>query len=267
MKVAILGAEGFLGSELYGCFKSHYDVHGVTRTNYNSKSGESFDIFINANGNSRRYWANHNILEDFEASVYSVYQTFFDFKIGCYIYISSADVYSKHEDLLETDEEEEINPKSLCPYGFHKYLSELIVKKYVKKYLILRCSAMIGENIRKGPIKDIVDDKPLFITLDSRLQFISTSEIAKVISKLISNNIYNEIFNVGGVSTVSLDYLGTMLHKALIVRQGAERQIYEMKVTKLKKIFPIKKSEEYIQEYFVKSKIGRSKNERVDKCI
>lgn len=267
MKIAILGAEGFLGSELYNCFKDHYDVYGINRANYNTKRGEKFDIFVNADGNSRRYWANNNVLKDFEASTISVYKTFFDFKIDYYIYISSADVYGKHEDLSKTKEEAIINPINLCAYGFHKYLSELIVKKYANKYLILRSSAMIGENIRKGPIRDILDDKPLFITLDSKLQFISTSEVATIIMKLISSNIHNEIFNVGGVGAVSFSCLERILHKKLIAQQEAEKQIYEMNVAKLKRIFPVKKSEEYVQEYLNNLIVEDVKIERMDESV
>ncbi len=267
MKIAILGAEGFLGSELYNCLKDRYDVYGITRSNYNTKRGEGFDIFINANGNSKRYWANNNVLKDFEASTISVYKTFFDFKSKYYIYISSADVYAKHEDFSKTDEETVINPMELCPYGFHKYLSELIVKKYANKYLILRCSAMVGENMRKGPIRDILDGKPLFITLDSKLQFISTPEISKIIMKLINDNIQNEIFNVGGVSTVSFNCLERILHKKLIVQQEAEKQIYEMNVAKLGRIFPLRKSEEYVQDYINNLNLENVKSERMDEPI
>lgn len=267
MKAAILGAEGFLGSELYNCFNGHYDVYGITRTNYNAKRGEEFDIFINANGNSKRYWANNNILKDFEASTLSVYKTFSDFKIENYIYISSADVYAKDEDLSKTKEETIINSTNLCPYGFHKYLSELIVKKYANKYLILRSSAMVGESMKKGPIKDVLDGKPLFITLDSRLQFISTSEVPKIIMKLIGNNIHNEIFNVGGVGTVSFNYLERILRKKLIVQQEAEKQIYEMDVAKLRMIFPLRKSEEYVQDCLNKLNSEDIRSERMDKSI
>jgi hypothetical protein len=55
--------------------------------------GESFDIFINANGNSKKYWANQNPLLDFDVSVTSVYKTLFDFKFKKYIYLSSLDIF------------------------------------------------------------------------------------------------------------------------------------------------------------------------------
>lgn len=256
MKIGILGSEGFLGSELYRYFKVNYDTCGITRSNYNQNKGEEFDIFINANGNNRRYWANNNVLEDYEASTSSVYKTFFHFKTEHYIYISSADVYGEHKNLMKINENAVIDPERLCAYGFHKYLSELIVKRCAKKYLILRCSAMIGRNMKKGPFKDLIDDKPLFITSDSKLQFITISEVAKIIMKLINDDIYNEIFNIGGVGAVTIYCLEKILQKKLIVHKEAEKQFYQMNVAKLKRVFPIKKSIEYVKEYLNKDRIG-----------
>lgn len=266
MKVAVLGSQGFLGSEICNRFKADYDVIGITRLNYNSLLGNQFDILINANGNSKRYWANDNILKDFEASTISVYKTFFDFKASFYIYISSADVYPEHAEESKTAEEAEIDTSNLCPYGFHKYLSELLVKKYSGKYLILRCSSLIGENLKKGPFKDILDGNPLFVTRDSKLQFISTSEVAKIILKLAGDNVYNEIFNIGGVGAVSLEYLERLTQKKLFIQQAPEKQIYEMKVDKIKKIFPVKKSEDYIQE-FLDLKKGGVNNEGMEQSL
>ena len=248
MKVAILGSEGFVGSELCKVLKTHYEVCGVTRRNYGEKCDEEFDVLINANGNSRRYWANKNILEDFQASTISVYESIFDFNTQLYIYISSVDVYEKHDSPISTEEKTCINPSGLCAYGFHKYLSELIVRRHCPRYLILRCSAMVGERMRKGPVRDLLDGKPLFITSDSMLQFIGTSEVAKIILSLINQNIYNETVNIGGIGTISLEYLASLGRTKLSILPEAQRQIYEMNVSKLRKIFPIKTSKTYVQE-------------------
>jgi len=249
MKIAILGSGGFLGSGLCNVLREKFDVQEITRSNYISRKGEEFDVFINANGNSRRHWANNNVIEDFDASTVSVYRTFLDFRSRLYIYISSADVYVDHSDVKKTKEDTVIDSTKLCPYGFHKYLSELIVKKFSRRYLILRCSALIGQNIRKGPVKDILDNKPLFISLDSRLQFISTSEVGKIVIRLIKNDIANEIFNVGGIGTLTISSLEKILDKELHVHETAEKQVYELNVNKLNKIFPVKRSEEYIKEF------------------
>lgn len=252
MEIAILGAKGFLGSVLFDYFqdKTEYNITGITRANYAHNIGKKFDVFINANGNSKRYWANNNIIEDFKISTISVYNNFYDFKIKYYIYISSADVYDDHEDLLKIKESATIDFPSLCPYGFHKYLSELIIKRHADDYLILRCSNIIGKNLKKGVIKDMMESNPLYIRGNSEIQFISAFEIAKIISMFLNNDIKNEIFNVGGIGTISIHELGNRLHKKLYFHPNIRKQIYEMNVDKLNKIFPLKKTEYYIKEIF-----------------
>jgi nucleoside-diphosphate-sugar epimerase len=248
-KIAILGADGFLGKQLNRFFMKYCSTYGITRTNYSKYIGKSFDFFINANGNSRRYWANNNTYNDFQASTVSVYKTMEDFTIGCYVYLSSIDVYENHENSERAIENGYINPIKLCPYGFNKFISEMIVKKYASKYIILRSSAMIGPDIKKGPIKDILEDAPLYITLDSKLQFISISAIADIILELIKNNNLNETFNVGGIGTLQFKDLETILQRKIKINHDAEKQVYEMNVDKLRNIYKLKSSEDYVKEY------------------
>lgn len=246
MKVAVIGSKGFLGSQLKEFFGP--EVHGIDIHNRDEMCNEEFDVLINANGNSRRYWANENVIGDFRASTCSVYESIFQFRTRLYIYISSADVYEQPDNQTATTEETVCtDPGRLCPYGFHKYLSEMIVKKYCTKYLILRCSAMVGQDLKKGPIKDILDRKPLFVTKDSLLQFITTSEIAKIVQALIEQDICNQIINIGGIDTVSVESLGHLSGTELSFQPGAYRQVYHMDVSKLAGMFQLKTSKEYVK--------------------
>src|SRR5262245_31827752 len=95
--IGILGGGGMLGSDLAEYFKARgHHVVAIDRDNYSTQRGAQFDILINANGNSRRFWANEHPLEDFEASTVSVYRSLVDFTFNFYIYISSSDVYERH---------------------------------------------------------------------------------------------------------------------------------------------------------------------------
>ena len=132
--LAIIGSGGMLGSDLARFFNTKFDVVPIDKKNYQTHIGRSFDIVINANGNSKRFWANQNPLDDFFASSVSVYQSILDFPCDLYIYISSPDVYEDHTDPNHAKENIGSNPEKLQPYGFNKYLSELIVKNYSKKF-------------------------------------------------------------------------------------------------------------------------------------
>ncbi len=101
--IGILGANGNLGSDLARFLGDKFNVSSITKENYNDTRGKVFDVLVNANGNSRRFWANQNVLGDFSASTVSVYNSLFDFGFKKYIYISSSDVYEDHSSPLSAE--------------------------------------------------------------------------------------------------------------------------------------------------------------------
>lgn len=255
--LAIIGGNGMLGSDLVKYLGSEFLVTPITKENYSQFIGKSFDVVVNANGNSKRFWAIKNPLEDFTASTVSVYNSLFDFKFTTYLYISSSDVYVDHSSRISTCEDQIQDSSKLSPYGLHKYLSEKIVENHCKSYIILRASMLLGQNLKKGPIYDIIRKKSLYISEFSRLQMITTKEIASVITFVINKKIENDRFNVGGKSTVDFKKIQTCFSTPVSFQDKAEAQIYEMNVSKLNKRFPLKSSETYLQEFLgrLKSKI------------
>ena len=249
-RVAILGGNGLLGGDLAMFFKDVAEVIPIDTDNYDAHRGEAFDIFVNANGNSRRFWADEHPLEDFDASTRSVYCTFMDFKAKKYIYISSSDVYPDHSTPRMTDEGQEIEFRNLTPYGFHKYLAEQIVKNHAKDFIILRSSMMLGTKLRKGPIFDILNGTPLFITKDTRLQMISTRVVADAIVALLRANVSREVFNMGGVGVIDFKEIESISSRTVQIAPEAKRQEYEMNVEKISRIIPLKASREYLVEFF-----------------
>lgn len=238
-----------LGSDLVRYLSPHFSVTSITKENYLRFVNRSFDLLINANGNSKRFWAEKNVLDDFDASTKSVYKTILDFKCKMYIYISSSDVYQDHTNIYSTKESINEEVYHLSPYGFHKNLSESIVKNYCKKYLIIRCSMMLGKNLIKGPIFDIENNKELFISKSSSLQMITTQEIAEIIEVLYKKKVKNEVYNAGGKGVVNFKNIQKFFSNKVQFKENSKKQIYEMNVEKLNKLFPLKTSVEYLQEY------------------
>ena len=248
-KLAVIGGQGMLGSDLVKYLSQSFLVTSISKENYSQFINHSFDVVVNANGNSKRFWAVKNPLKDFVLSTVSVYKSLFDFKFKTYIYVSSSDVYVDHSSIASTSENQTQGQNKLSPYGFHKYLSEEIIKNHCKRYLILRASMVLGKNLKKGPIYDVINKNPLFISKTSRLQIISTQEVAKAIAFLIDKKIANDIFNLGGKGVVDFEKIQTYFSTPVSFRSANETQIYEMNVAKLNKLFPLKTSKRYLQEF------------------
>lgn len=257
-RVAVIGAKGLLGADLMKFLSGFSEIVGIDKKNYDEHRGEKFNVLINANGNSRRFWADKHPLEDFEASTLSVYRTLLDFEVQKYIYISSSDVYENHATPATTSETQPIAAGRLSPYGFNKYVSEFLVRSRVNDFIILRSSMMLGTELRKGPIFDIMHGTPLFIAKDSRLQAISTRAIADIILLLCARGVSREIFNMGGRGAFDFREIKRTVSLSVKISPDAVRQEYEMDVTKLSKIFPLKTSREYLEEFLVGKKIRSS---------
>lgn len=240
MRIGIIGGNGFLGSEIYRVLSGKFDVSIINRESYRSYQKTWFDVLINSNGNSKRYIANSYPIWDFNESVLSTYNSIIDFNFGKYIYISSSDVYT----YIDLKESEPINPTFLKPYGFNKYISELGILRYCRNYLILRCSAIVGNNLKKGVIFDYINNRSLHVSPNSKLQFISNTEIAKIILFFIETP-GNDIFNVGGIDQISVgEFLSDAKYK-----EKPKLQNYRMNIDKLRfKYSGLKLSRDYVEE-------------------
>lgn len=238
-----------LGSDLAKYLNSSFSITAINRENYSQHINTKFDIVLNANGNSKRFWANQNPLEDFFESTLSVYKSIFDFPSKVYIYISSPDVYENHDDSNNTKENQIINPSNLSPYGFNKYLSELIVKKYKENFLILRPAMILGSKMKKGPIFDILSKVPLHISLDSKIQFITTQALAEVIKTLLEKSVNKDTFNVGGENKFEFSQIQKYFKQKINILPEAEIQTYEMNIEKIKRLYPLKTSVEYLKDF------------------
>lgn len=248
--LAIIGGNGLLGSDLVRYLGIKFRVTSISRENYTIYVGNFFDVIINANGNSKRFWANNNPQDDYLASTDSVRRSVFDFPCDVYIYISSPDTYQNHTESRYTKEDGKNDPIQLETYGFHKYLAELIVKKYKKKFVILRSAMILGSNLRKGPLYDIINNKVLFITLSSKLQFITTHAIAEIIERLLKSSVINETINIGGKGSFGFKKIQKYFDKSIRSAPFAKPQVYEMNVKKLQRWYPkLKTSEEYLREF------------------
>ena len=262
MKIAVVGVNGLLGKELETLFlEEGLDVCGITRQTYNFWKGESFDILVNSNGNSSRYLSNQNPNCSFKESVISVVNTLQDFKATKYIYISSSDVYGENS---FGKEEDTIKPEKLEAYGLHKYMAELIIRNMHKCHLILRCSSILGKEMKKGPVYDILNNNLLFVSKDTTIQLIMNTEISKIISSLIHRDIKNEIFNVGGIGNLSIEEIGKIMCIPIKTPKEKRKKNHTMDVFKLSNFYKLKTSTEYLIDLL---KNRGYKNERMDRSI
>jgi nucleoside-diphosphate-sugar epimerase len=214
MRIAVLGSNGFIGSAVSCRLKEHHEVVNITRDEYRHFLGSSYDVFVNCNGNSRKFWANNNQEEDFKLSVQSVYESLRDFRFKKYIYVSSMDVYVSNT------------------YGYHKKLAEGIISAVTHNYVFLRCSSVIGKGMKKGVVKDIMEEQPVFVSPESRIELITNTGIARVVEEAISMDIMSQAINVGSTTTTTVDEIATFFGKEIRFSDRVETHFFDYPVDK-----------------------------------
>jgi len=256
MKFIVMGANGLAGSSFIRNLKnSDNDLVELTRENYNSLKGTSCDVFINANGNSKKYLASQDPVGEVDRSVKSVMQSCLDFKFKKYVLISSADVYDCQDNPLKNDEDATIIPEQLSIYGLCKFFAEQALQCMCKDWIILRCGGLIGEGLKKNPVFDILTGKCLYVGKESQLGFISTDEVVEITLMFIKENLSREIINVAGSELVSIEeiikYTG---YKVKFTADDLPEIHYEINNLKLSRYHPPSNSEETVKRFIDKWK-------------
>jgi nucleoside-diphosphate-sugar epimerase len=204
MIVAVIGARGFAGSFLASDLlqRGHKIVPVLSST---PLPGDAFDVVLDCNGDSRRFWAEENAEESFQANVVSVVARATRLRCRKYLYLSTIDVYGDNcDNLALTTEDAAIDLINIDAYGLQKYLAEQIVVHYCRRPLILRLGTLIGPGLRKNPIYDALNHAPIRQTRSSTLSLLDLRTLAESIAALLAADVVG-IFNLTGTPSISID--------------------------------------------------------------
>lgn len=178
MKILVLGSEGFIGKHLVSYYLKKglsvvgadilqtstlaYKYFKISRLSPEFEEllqSELFDVCINAAGNGNVSYSMQHPVADFEANSLDVIK-FLDgirrYLPNCkYLHISSAAVYGNPNNIPIS---EDSNLLPLSPYGWHKWISELICKEYNSVYgidiAIIRPFSVYGPGLQKQLLWD-----------------------------------------------------------------------------------------------------------------
>lgn len=236
MRILIVGSKGFIGSHLSEHFKSekenfvfgcdileskeenYFKVEKLTPSYDPIFQSQSFDVCIYAGGNGSVPFSLENPEMDFlmnTQTLNSILSSISKFQPLCkFVHMSSAAVYGSPSH-LPISESANINP--ISPYGWHKYLSEILCKKYFSLYNIptvsLRVFAVYGERLTKQLFWDIYqkilksNTIALFGTGKESRDFINIRDLVSAIDVIIRKANFNgDVYNVSsGIETTIQD--------------------------------------------------------------
>lgn len=262
LKIIIIGSKGFIGKntsdyfekqghEVYGCGVTEYpqeiNYYQVDRffPDYNNIfKKESFDICINASGSPGVGFSLENPQEDFRmntSNVFSLLNSIRVYNPDCrLINLSSAAVYGNPKS-LPIQEDADLSP--LSPYGYHKMLTETLIKEFSQIYNLKTCSFRIfsayGPGIKKQLLWDIYQKaiSPtdgnkvcLFGKGNETRDFIFIEDLVEALSLVIEKDLFNgEVYNLGSgtetdIATIAQKFVN-LINKELIVEfNGVQKE-------------------------------------------
>lgn len=248
---AILGAKGFVGSAIVkeaaarGCHVTPIDLD-----EYDAVRGKSFDLLINANGNSRKFLATDDPAKEFDLSVRSVMRSLHDFKVRHYIHLSTIDVYPDHENPAQNTENAVIDESAITPYGLHKFMAEKLVRYYAPKWTILRMGGFVGPGLWKNSIFDLLNGKPLRVHPDSAYQYLNTADLARIVFDLAAPASEGQIYNAAGDGLITLREVAGMIPGCdAAASQALPVERYEVNVERLKKLTSVPKTRDTVRQF------------------
>ncbi|MBL7095375.1 hypothetical protein ISS22_15535 [candidate division KSB1 bacterium] len=206
MKIALLGYKGFIGRALFKMLEdSEHNVVCIGRDDYEKYKGDEFDLIINSAMPSKRFWAVDNPLDDFDATARLTADIVYNWKWKKIVQISTVSARCQLDH----------------PYGINKKSAEVLVLNKSPKNLVIRLGGLFGAGLDKGAVFDISNGKKVFVSGESKYNFIDVDKAAEIIVKKMDKK---GIVEVGAKDQISLKDIAKYFNKDVEFGERIESQ-------------------------------------------
>mgnify|MGYP001075470449 CR=1 FL=1 len=249
MKVAVIGADGFIGTNLVKYLGKIHDLEPLPIVFRNQPDSLFFDEFLSqskkvdviifAGGNSNHYVTNETIYKVIEMDSKYILQTIEHVENKLSILISSAAVYYGYKGVVD----ENTCAKPSVNYGISKRTAELLFEKSIRdkksKGIVLRLTHAYGLGERStrlfSKIVNCLKQGTELIVYgkgESYINPVPVEFLAHVIARLIQDSPTSEIdyYNVGSYEPVKVRDIVEEVHKRFGLKylfEGEETQLVE----------------------------------------
>lgn len=210
MKLAVIGANGFVGSAIVSQIESdaRYQLIKVVRGDDIEKKLQSADVVIHAANPARRFRAESDPQRDFIETVDKTFKIFNLVKGKKCLLISSLSCKTQ----LNTN------------YGRNRRFCELLA--LAQGVVVIRLGPMFGGTRKQDVLHDLLADRPIYVTPETRYAYADVKWIGEKIVELI--DVCSDIYEIGARNTVSLGELRDVFGSKSIFTGVDDTQIPEM---------------------------------------
>jgi len=157
-KIAIIGARGMVGQNLYNLYNSDNKVYSITRDNIETYNNLKFDIVFVTAADGRKYLANKEPYSDLIA-IMSLLNALKFYQTDKIVLISTIDVYNTNNNIGNENTKLSFTVPN---YGSNRLLLEFALDDLFKeKLLVIRLQGLIAKNLKKNLLFDIKNRRTL----------------------------------------------------------------------------------------------------------
>tara|TARA_Y100000768_G_scaffold185276_1_gene138694 strand:- start:685 stop:1383 length:699 start_codon:yes stop_codon:yes gene_type:complete len=208
MKIAVIGAGGFVGKNLIKVLKKKHNVTKITRKTKFSNKKKDFDIIIHSANSSKKYEASKYPRKDFVNSVKLTKKIINHFKNKKIILISTISVRNEKN-----------------TYSKNRKLCENLILKENKNNIIFRLSVLFNFTSKRGILYDLIRSNKLFINKNTLINPLSIEEVSKYIMTNLKSK--KKIHEIGSTDKIKLSFLKKII--------GSKSKFGEKKINLLSK--------------------------------
>jgi nucleoside-diphosphate-sugar epimerase len=171
MHVAVVGAAGFVGSEIVEALRKREGVivTAVTRDSYpHHRDNGNYDVVVNAAMPSRRFWASTRPLDDYRETVTKTAELLHDWRWQLFVQVSSVSARSRPDTV----------------YGRHKAAAEALCPPDQSR--VIRLGPLYGARLNKGVLKDMAEHSTVYVAAHTRYAFTPVNWAAEQIADALS---------------------------------------------------------------------------------
>ena len=203
MKILTTGIGSGLGKYIHETWGAAGLGRGTSLEEWENLRQTSWDVIIHCAFRNERSIESRKIYPYFQDN-FLLTEKLTSFPHRKFVFFSSVDVYPK-DDRLHA-EEESIHLEELdSSYAHAKLFSESIVREKSRDFLILRCTSLLGSQMRRNTLIRILEggEEPLNLSLDSELNYIRYADVSSFIRKAVEKS-WKGIYNLASSSNISL---------------------------------------------------------------
>lgn len=221
MRILVTGSEGFVGRYLIEELSSHYEIieynrkDDVRNLERLLKKSKGADIILHTAA-----VIDEDLSQCIEINVYGTANVVEAAnRNGCQLLIhlsTLGSIYAQSESLINENSPES-DPRTMANYKLSKWMSDLVVQRFQKQWIIFRISGVYGPGRRYKPLiqKMLTENEVTVNNSNEIYDMLYVKDIPKAVKEAIERrkNFGNEIFILGSGNRKSVGEIAQIVQK------------------------------------------------------